>query len=137
VAEGRTATVAPVFQLYRFSDTRDVWWRLVSPNGRGMARSAAPFDSVDDARGALEQAKAAVADLVPVLRLTAEFRWQWSLTEGDRTVVQGVGDQDRRVRCVHAYRKFVLLAPVVDVDPSVASFHRAPRAGLRATPTPR
>lgn len=130
-------TVAPVFQLYRFSDDDVVWWRLVSPNGRGLARSTLALPSVAAAHASVEAVRTAVATLVPVLRLTNTYRWQWLLTQDDVPVVQGIGDQDRRVRCAHACRSFVELAPVAALDPAVATFRRssAPPVSARRSAT--
>jgi len=118
--------VAPVFRLYRFSDEDVVWWRLVSLNGRGIARVAAPLESPEAALVSIERARAAVAtdDLQPLLRLTPAYRWQWLLTLDGEPVVQGIGDHDRRVRCEDACQKFVNLAPAADVDGTVATFRR-------------
>lgn len=126
----------PAFQLYRFLDEDGVWWRLVSPNGRGLARSIEASPTADDARDDLEQVVAHVAALEPVVRLTPEYRWRWSLRSDGEDVVRGIGDQDRRVRCVHACRNFVELAPLAHRDPAVAAFRRAngaPRAERAAT----
>ena len=130
-------TVAPVFQIYRFADDDVVWWRLVSPNGRGIARSTVALPSPAAARASLDAVRASVMDLVPVLRLTQTYRWQWVLTADGAPVVQGIGDQDRRVRCAHACRGFVLLAPDAALDPTVATFRRssAPPVSARRTAT--
>ncbi|WP_315099006.1 hypothetical protein [uncultured Cellulomonas sp.] len=113
-----------MFQLYRFSDDDAVWWRLVSPNGRGFARSTAALPTSAVARESVDAVRASVGALVPVLRLTTTHRWQWFLTADDAPVVQGIGDQDRRVRCAHACRNFVLLAPDAQVDPTVTTYRR-------------
>ena len=130
-------TVAPVFQLYRFSDDEVVWWRLVSPNGRGIARSTLALPSAEAARASVEAVRTVVDSLMPILRLTDAYRWQWVLTQDDVAVVQGIGDQDRRVRCAHACRSFVQLAPVAPLDPAVATFRRAfaPPLAARRTAT--
>src|SRR4051794_38041413 len=129
--------VPPVFQLYRFSDDDAVWWRLVSPNGRGIARSSVALPDADAARQSVAVIRTVVGSLVPVLRLTDAYRWQWVLTERDVPVVQGIGDQDRRVRCAHACRSFVDLSPVAFLDPAVATFRRtsAPSVTARRTVT--
>ncbi|HEY0215467.1 MAG TPA: hypothetical protein VGC57_03645, partial [Cellulomonas sp.] len=109
--------MAPVFQVYRLVGHSPVSWRLISPNGRGLARSTADFLTPDEARASIVEVVAAADRLVPTMRLTTDYRWRWELALDERTVVQGVGDNDRRVRCEHAWRKFVLLAPIVEVDP--------------------
>lgn len=131
--------VAPVFQLYRFWGEDGVWWRLVSPNGRGLARSAHSFPTVTAARTGLEQILVRAGSLELGVRLTPDYRWHWSLRQAGAAVVEGIGDQDRRVRCLDAGRKFQMLAPVALVEPEVAVFRRAgrmprrePRAGGRA-----
>ncbi len=127
-------TVPPVFQLYRFSDDDAVWWRLVSPNGRGFARSTVALPTSTAARESVEAVRASIGSLVPLLRLTETYRWQWFLTADDAPVVQGIGDKDRRVRCAHACRDFVLLAPVAQIDPAVVTYRRvsSPRVARRS-----
>lgn len=127
--------MAPVFQLYRFWGEDGVWWRLVSPNGRGLARSAVVHSTVAAARSSLEQVLSGAEGLELGVRLTADYRWHWSLRMAGAALVEGIGDQDRRVRCLDAGRKFQLLAPVALVEPEVAVFRRAgrmPRVDHRA-----
>jgi len=135
--KGGMRTVAPVFQIYRFSDDDVVWWRLVSPNGRGLARCTLALPNLEAARASVESVRASVESLVPVLRLTDTYRWRWLLTEDDVPVVQGIGDQDRRVRCANACRAFVLLAPIAAVDPVLATFRRTAAAPVTARRTAR
>lgn len=118
-------TVAPVFQLYRFSDDDVVWWRLVSPNGRGLARASVPGPDADTVRAELAGLATRLPGLEAIIRLTPEYRWRWSLREDGLDVAQGIGDQDRRVRCVHAARTFTELVPGARVDPVVATYRRA------------
>lgn len=123
-------TAAPVFQLYRFGGENGVWWRLVSPNGRGMARSVAAFDSESTARAALAKVSADVGLLELTVRLTPEYRWHWSLRDGAGPVVDGFGDQDRRIRAVDASAKFCQLAPLAVVGAEVTVFRRVVRPQL-------
>ena len=125
--EDGSGDVAPVFQLYRFWGEDGVWWRLVSPNGRGLARSVGAFPALPAARSSLEQILTEADALELGVRLTADYRWHWNLRLAGRPVVEGIGDQDRRVRCLDAGRKFQLLAPVALVEPEVAVFRRAGR----------
>lgn len=120
--------MAPVFQLYRFDGEDGVWWRLVSPNGRGLARSAVAYPTVASARSGLEEVLTRAAGLELGVRLTVDYRWHWSLRGGGAALVEGLGDQDRRVRCLHAGRTFQALAPVVPVEPEVAVYRRAGRS---------
>lgn len=119
--------MAPVFQLYRFWGEDGVWWRLVSANGRGLARSAGAFPSVGQARSGLDVVLGTVDSLELGVRLTSDYRWHWNLRLAAAPVVEGIGDQDRRVRCLDAGRKFQALAPVALVEPEVAVFRRAGR----------
>ncbi len=123
-----------MFQLYRFWGEDGVWWRLVSPNGRGLARSAGAFPSISQARSGLDLVLGRVEGLELAVRLTADYRWHWNLRLAGAAVVEGIGDQDRRVRCLDAGRKFQALAPMAVVEPEVAVFRRAgrmPRADQR------
>jgi len=119
--------VAPVFQLYRFWGEDGVWWRLVSPNGRGLARSAIALPTDASARTSLEEVLALADGLELGVRLTSDYRWHWSLRQAGLVLVEGIGDQDRRVRCLDAGRKFQLLAHEALVEPEVAVFRRAGR----------
>lgn len=121
--------MAPVFQLYRFSGEDAVWWRLVSANGRGLARSAQAYPTVAAARAGLESVLGGAASLELAVRLTGDYRWHWSLRLAGTPLVEAVGDQDRRVRCVAAGRRFAELAPVALVERDVASFRRMGRPG--------
>ena len=125
--KGGGGLVAPVFQLYRFWGEDGVWWRLVSPNGRGLARSAGVYPTVASARSSLEQVLSRAEGLELGVRLTSDYRWHWSLRMAGAALVEGIGDQDRRVRCLDAGRKFQALAPVALVEPEVAVFRRAGR----------
>lgn len=120
-------SAVPVFQLYRFHGENGLWWRLISPNGRGLARSLAPFESADDARASLAVLVEHVEGLELGVRLTPEYRWHWTLRLGADALAEGIGDQDRRVRCTDAGHKFQMLAPVAVVEPEVAVFRRVVR----------
>ena len=116
--------VPATFQLYRFSDDDRVWWRLVSPSGRGVARMPHGVATIEAARAAVAAVVGRVDDLTAVLRLTDSYRWQWRLLVDGTPVAQGIGDQDRRVRCDAACRSFVLLAPAARIDPTPVTFRR-------------
>jgi hypothetical protein len=96
--------VAPVFQVYRFGGDAPVWWRMVSPNGRGLARTVAPFESVAAAHLSIDVVRRRIDELEPSLRLTERARWRWSLSlEGQRVAhVRGAradrADRSRRAR---------------------------------------
>lgn len=114
--------VAPVFQVYRFGGDGPVWWRMVSPNGRGLARTVAPFESVVAAHQSIDVVRRRVDELEPSLRLTERARWRWSLSLEGRPIVESTGDLDRRVRGDHAWRMFAALAPTAQIDPVVHAF---------------
>lgn len=105
-----------VFQLYRTGDDVVVWWRLISPNGRGLARAAEALPTAAAALESVRDVCGRLADLTPALRLEAGFRWRWILEHDGVPVVQGLGDHDRRIRCEQARRRFLLVAPVAEVD---------------------
>jgi len=90
--------VAPVFQVYRFGGDAPVWWRMVSPNGRGLARTVAPFESVTAAHLSIDLVRRRIDELEPSLRLTERARWRWSLSLEGQPIVESTGDLDRRVR---------------------------------------
>ncbi|MFI2755112.1 hypothetical protein ACGIF2_16910 [Cellulomonas sp. P22] len=117
--------VAPVFQVYRLSADQPVWWRMVSPNGRGLARTVAPHATVDAAHVAIAVVRLRVDQLEASLRLTERARWRWTLCLDGQPLVESAGDLDRRVRCDHAWRNFVSLAPTASVDPVVHTFRIA------------
>lgn len=125
-------SAAPVFQLYRFNGETDLWWRLISPNGRGLGRAVAAFTSAVDARTSLTAVVEHAAELELGVRLTADYRWHWTARLGGEALAEGIGDQDRRVRCTDAGRRFQLLAPVAVVEAETAVFRRVirvPRGG--------
>src|SRR4051794_20292204 len=62
--------VPATFQLYRFSDDDLVWWRLVSPNGRGVARMPHGVSALDEALEAVAGVVERLGSLGTVLRLT-------------------------------------------------------------------
>lgn len=123
--------VAPVFQVYRFGSDTSVWWRMVSTNGRGLARTAYAHESVDEARLAIGVAGTCAAELEASLRLTERARWHWTLSLAGVAFAESTNDLDRRVRCDRAWRTFVTLAPVSQIDPVVHTF----RAVVAARPT--
>jgi len=122
--DGGVRVVPATFQLYQFSDDDLVWWRLVSPNGRGVARMPHGVDTFDEARQAVDTIVARVGDLTTVLRLTDAYRWQWQVQLDGVPVAQGIGDQDRRVRCEYACRTFSTLALTAAIDPALVTFRR-------------
>jgi hypothetical protein len=122
--------VAPVFQVYRFGGDAPVWWRMVSPNGRGLARTVAPFESVAAAHLSIDVVRRRIDELEPSLRLTERARWRWSLSLEGQPIVESTGDLDRRVRGDHAWRMFAALAPTAQIDPVVHAF----RAVVAARP---
>ena len=130
-------TAAPVFQLYRFGGEDGLWWRLVSPNGRGMARSMSAFGTVGDARTSLTVLAEHVAELELGVRLTSEYRWHWTARFGGDPLAEGIGDQDRRVRCTDAGNRFVALAPQATVALDVAVFRRTWRVPGTSAPVQR
>lgn len=119
--------VAPVFQLYRTLDDDLVWWRMISPNGRGIARAVAPHPSSGAARESIAQVVGSIDSFSASLRVTEAYRWRWILSLTGEPAVQGVSDQDRRVRCVDAWHNFVLLAPLAEIDPTTFAFRRGAR----------
>jgi len=114
--------VAPVFQVYRFGTEPPVWWRMVSPNGRGLARTVTAHESVAAALASIDMIRRGVDELEPSLRLTDRARWRWSLSLDGTPVVESMSDLDRRVRCDHALRAFVELAATASTDPVVHTF---------------
>ena len=122
--------VAHVFQLYTVGGEDIVSWHFISPNGRRLARCATPFGSSAEARAAIADLILGVDRAVATVRPTAAYRWRWALSVDGTPVVLGSGDQDRRVRCEHAWKRFVLAAPLAVVDPTVHTFRRV------ATPRP-
>ncbi|MGN8247149.1 hypothetical protein ACTHAM_000821 [Cellulomonas soli] len=113
-----------MFQLYRFHDEQLVWWRLMSANGRGLARGPAGYPDAVGAQVGVQTVLAQLDRLETVLRLTPTYRWWWALHLDGTPVVESIGDKDRRVRCEHAAAKFVELAASAHVDPVPCTFRR-------------
>lgn len=125
--------VAPMFKLYRFVDDDGVWWRMLSPNGRGIARATIAQPTHADSLAAIALLVESMDLLRAAMYTTDRFRWRWVLTLEDEPVALGVGDQDRRVRCEQAWRKFVLNAPLASIDPTVHA-HRRGTSSVARTP---
>jgi hypothetical protein len=121
--------VAPVFQVYRFGSDPSVWWCMVSPNGRGLARTVVAHASVEAARASIGLIRLAVGELEPTLRVTERARWRWTLSLEGVPVVESMSDLDRRVRCDQAWRTFVAIAPTAPIDPVLHTFPAVVAAG--------
>ena len=113
-----------VFQIYRVAGDDLYWWRMVSANGRAVARAAVPAVSAANTHAAIAELSRSLDDVTARLRPTDDGRWRWSLDHAGTTVVVGVGDHDRRVRCEHAWRRFVLAAPLAIISTSTHSFQQ-------------
>ena len=127
---------APTFQVYQFGSAGSrstVWWRLVSPNGRGLARTVAPHPSIEATYASIECVRQAVNELEPSLRLTDRSRWRWTLSLNGVPIVESLSDLDRRVRCELAWRSFVACAPSAATDPTVHTYVVRQSAGICAS----
>jgi hypothetical protein len=123
---------AHVFQIFRTSPGGQLRWRLVSPNGRAVGCGVESADSLTEATASITSIVAAADDLVPTLRLAADRRWEWTLFLEGLPVVRGAVSHDRHVRCEMAWKRFVLAAPLAELDDEVHQFRgasRAPRTG--------
>ena len=116
--------VVHVFQLYTMGGQDIVWWHFSSPNGRRLARCAAPFGSISEARGSLAAIVPELSRATATVRPTPANRWRWMLALDGVPIVLGSGDQDRRVRCEDAWQRFVTAAPTALIDPAVHTFRR-------------
>lgn len=114
--------MVPTIQIYRFAGVATVRWRMVSANGRGIAQSVDAYDTPGQARGAIDEIRSGAAGLETVVRLTPDYRWHWSLRRGQELVVEGIGDQDRRVRCVSAATRFLDMLAASTVHDEVVVF---------------
>ncbi|MCL2091212.1 MAG: hypothetical protein FWH11_08335 [Micrococcales bacterium] len=112
------------FQVYRLVGADGTWWRVVSPNGRVLARSPQAFDSPSAAVAHIAQVRAARLSLQASVRVTPLHRWRWQLALDSTVMVVSWADLDRRIRCEAAWRSFVALAGLVPVDPRVHTFQR-------------
>lgn len=113
---------AHMFQLYRPAEERTVWWRLISPNGRSLARAPHAFASPGEARASIQRLVALLPVGVIAIRPAPNGRWSWSISVGDEVLVRSAIDQDRRVRCEQSARYFVDLAGVCPVDEELHVF---------------
>jgi len=116
------SAVRQVFQMYRLGTDGFVWWRMVSPNGRVLARTVRPHDSVEAASRSIAHVRSRASDLEPSMRLTPFARWHWVLALDGEPIVESLCDLDRRVRCDQAWRSFTALAPAAAIDPVVHRF---------------
>lgn len=113
-----------LFQVYR-NRTGVCCWRLVSPNGRALGASFGTFAGPVDARKAVAVVVEHVDRLEAVLRTQADHRWLWVLNLDGESVVRGAVTQDRHVRCVMAWQRFVLAAPLGTVSQEVLDYSHA------------
>lgn len=111
-----------VFQLYRTGDGSFLWWRLISPNGRVLGCTTTPEPTMVEVRALIKTVINSADDLVASLRLTPDHRWQWTLSLDQQAVARGAGSHDRHLRCEMAWRRFVLAAPLAEIDDEVHVF---------------
>ena len=121
---------AHVFQVYRAGEDPLLWWRLISSNGRVLGCTTTPEASMVELRSSIKTVVDYADDLVASLRLTADHRWQWTLSLADRPIVRGASSHDRHVRCEMAWQRFVLATPLAVIDDEVHAF----RACCRPAP---
>jgi len=121
------------FQVYRIvgadrtvgvDRTDEVWWRVVSPNGRVMARSPHEFDDAATALEHIGQVRARRLNLQVSIRVMPSHRWRWQLLLETTVMAVSWADLDRRIRCEAAWRSFVTLAGTAAVDTRVHTFRR-------------
>ncbi|QTE29699.1 hypothetical protein [Pengzhenrongella sicca] len=105
----------PVFKLASDPDGA-LWWRLLSPAGRGLAQGATPAATEQAARAAIAELIATVDLLSASVCRSEDLRWRWALTLGREPVVWSLGAYDRPDRSEQACRRFALLAPLADVE---------------------
>lgn len=110
-----------LFQIYR-NRTGVCCWRLVSPNGRALGRSFGTFAGPAEARQAVAVVVACVDRLEATLRTQDDHRWLWVLNLDGEPLVRGAVTQDRHVRCVMAWQRFVLAAPLGSLSHEVLDF---------------
>ena len=122
------ASGSHVFQLYRLGDDTAVWWRLISSNGRGLARAAQPLAGSEQAQRAIARIIDALPDTESTIHVDDAFRWRWTLELHGVAVVVSAVQHDRRTRCLQACRRFAEIAPTTPVDAVVLAF---PAVGSR------
>jgi len=95
-----------------------VWaWRLLGSNHRELARSAARFETLeqatDDAMAVAAQASTATIEITP----SADTTWHWTMTvDGAYRASSSVG-YARRLECARAVERFRENAPTAPVSP--------------------
>jgi hypothetical protein len=127
---------APTFQVYQFGPDGThgtVWWRMVSPNGRGLARTVAAHPSVEAAHASIGLVRRVANELEPSLRMTDRTRWRWTLSLDGVPIVESLWDLDRRVRCELAWRAFAAVAPTAATDRTVHTYLLRQGASLCAS----
>jgi hypothetical protein len=124
----------PVFQLYRRAGDDRVWWRLLSPNGRGLGRVGSPLEDLAGCLASIALVRDHLTELAPCVRLSTGVRWHWTLSLYDVVVVVGLCDHDRRIRSVEAWRRFVEVAAGAPIDVRVHDFVAAAPLDARDAP---
>lgn len=121
----RMSNGGPVFRVYCLDPDDGYRWRLISPNGRGIAQAVFAAPTPERARDVIAHLVARLDRMEMALAITASYRWRWTLSLDGRTVVEEIGDSDRRVRCEQSCRKFVDLAPAAEIAPTVYLYGRS------------
>lgn len=112
------------FQVYRIVGVDGTWWRVVSPNGRVLARSPRELGDVAKALAHIELVRARRLSLQASVRVMPSHRWRWQLALESTVLVVSWADLDRRIRCEAAWRSFVTLAGSAPVDSRVHTFQQ-------------
>jgi len=105
----------PVFKVFGDADGA-LWWRLLSPGGRGLAQGATPAATHQAARESIAWTIDVVDLLTASVCRSEDRRWRWALTLQHAPVVWSLGDFGRPERSEQACRRFTLLAPLADVE---------------------
>lgn len=126
----RARVGVPHFEIYARGQ-EGVHWRLLSANNRDSGHSGSSFPDFDACRRALSELLEFLGELRPNYTLTADHRWDWTLTHGDVILARSSRSFDRRLRCMAASERFLHTAPLAVIR---TALRNAPLRLTDATP---
>ncbi|BCJ70670.1 hypothetical protein CS0771_02140 [Catellatospora sp. IY07-71] len=96
-----------------------VTWRLLSSNNRDLGRSGTGFPDVDACLRAVDEVRAAVTEVEPVIHRVSRLAWAWRLDAAPGAVAIASRAYQRRVQAQTACDLFLRLAATAPVTPEV------------------
>ncbi|MEV4411747.1 hypothetical protein [Catellatospora sp. NPDC049609] len=106
------------FEFYERASA-GVTWRLLSSNNRDLGRSDNGFPDVEACLRAVDEVRAAVAEVEPMIHRVSRLAWAWRLEAAPGSVAVASRAYQRRVQAQTACDLFLRLAAAAPVNPEV------------------